>query len=55
MKLKAISAQQAYKLMNKLGLCYGNDGVTYYATNEEETEVWEFDSKAERDKCVKGE
>lgn len=51
-KLKAINAKQAYKLMDRLGLCYGQDGVTFYATNEEETEVWEFDSKAERDSCI---
>lgn len=52
MKLKPLTAKQAEKLMKKLGLCWGQDGRTFYATNEEETEVWEFDSKRERDeKC----
>lgn len=51
-KLKPLTAKQAYKLMDKLGIGYGQDGRTYFATNEEETEVWEFDSKAQRDsKC----
>ena len=36
---KAITAKQASKLMEKLGLCFGDDGRTFYATDEEETEV----------------
>ena len=52
MKKKAITAKHAYKLMTKLGLDSGDDGRTFYATNEEESEVWEFDSKAERDEFV---
>ena len=52
MEKKAITAKQAYKLMEKLGLCFGDDGRTFYATDEEETEVWEFDSKRERDEFV---
>ena len=49
---KAITAKQASKLMEKLGLCFGDDGRTFYATDKEETEVWEFDSKRERDEFV---
>ena len=49
---KAITAKQASKLMEKLGLCFGDDGRTFYATDEAETEVWEFDSKRERDEFV---
>lgn len=52
MAKKAITANQAYKLIAKLGLDFGDDGRTFYATNEEESEVWEFDSKAERDEFV---
>ena len=51
MKLKPITAKQAEKLTKKLGLCFGDDGRTFYATNEEETDIWEFDSKKERDKA----
>ena len=51
--MKAITAKEAYRLMDELGLCYGDDGRTYYATNEEHSEVWEFDSKKERDEFVK--
>ena len=52
MKLKAISAKQAEKLTAKLGLCFGDDRKTFYATNEAETDVWEFDTKKERDRVV---
>lgn len=50
--VKKISARYAEKLQEKLGLCYGNDGVTFYATDEEETAVYDFDSKKERDEWV---
>jgi hypothetical protein len=52
MKLKKITAKEAEKIMAELGLCFGDDGRTFYATNEEHTEVWEFDSKKERDAFV---
>lgn len=55
--MKKITAKEAYRLMDQLGLDYGDDGVTYYATDadevgEEDAEVWEFDSKKERDDFV---
>jgi hypothetical protein len=50
--MKKISAKYAEKLMNKLGLDYGNDGITFYATNESETEIYDFDDKKERDKWL---
>ena len=52
MKLIKISAKEAKKLMTKLGLGWGGDGRTFYATNEERTEVWEFDSRAEREHYI---
>lgn len=54
MKLKAITRKEAYRIANKRGVTISeDDGRTYYATNEEETEVWEFDSKRDRDKAIK--
>ena len=50
--MKSITARYAEKLLQKLGYDYGNDGRTFYATNEEETEVWEFNNKKERDEFV---
>lgn len=50
--MKKITAKEAYKIMDMLGLCYGDDGRTYYATDEDETEVYEFDSKKERDEWL---
>ena len=53
MKLKAISARKAKEITFKLGLCWTGDGVkTFYATNEEESEIWEFDTKVERDRAI---
>ena len=49
MKKFTLTAKQAYKLAEKLGICISDDGTTFYATNEERTELWEFDSKKERD------
>lgn len=53
MKKIAITAKEAYKLAELLGLCISEDGTTFYATNEERTELWEFDSKKERDLSVR--
>ena len=50
--MKAITAKYAEELLRKLGNDYGGDGRTFYATNEEETGVWEFDNKKERDEFV---
>lgn len=49
MKLYKVTAKHAEKIAKKLGLCFGNDGRTFYATNETESELWEFDSKKDRD------
>ena len=51
--VKAISAKAAYKLMEELGLCWGMDGRTFYASDG--TDVWEFDNKMERDVFVRRE
>lgn len=50
--MKKITAKEAYKLMDKLGLDYGADGTTYYATDDDETEVYEFDSLKEREQWM---
>lgn len=53
MKLKAITAKEAKRINDKngMGMPYG-DGRTFYATDENETEVWEFDSNVERDEAI---
>lgn len=50
--MKKITAKEAERLSKKLGLSYGADARTFYATNEDETEVWEFDSKKARDEFL---
>jgi hypothetical protein len=49
MKLKKLNSKEAERLTKKLGLCWGDEQRTFYATNEEETDIWEFDSKSKRD------
>lgn len=52
--IKPITRRQAKAIGEKTGYpITEGDGRTFYATNEEETEVWEFDSKAERDRACK--
>ena len=53
MKKIAISAKEAYKIAERLGVCISDDGSTFYATNADRTELWEFDTKRERDAFVR--
>lgn len=55
MRVKKVTAKQAYKIMDNLGLDYGSDGRTYYLAKEDETAVWEFDTLADRDKAYERE
>ena len=51
--MKAVTVKQAIKIAQKLGISIScDDGVTFYATNDMETEIYEFDSKQERDERV---
>lgn len=55
MRVKKVTAKQAEKIMNRLGLDYGNDGRTYYLAKEDETAIWEFDTLAERNEAYEAE
>lgn len=50
--MKKISSKQAHIIAQRLGLDIDGDGTTYYATNTEETEIYSFDTKKERDDFV---
>ena len=52
-QVKAITATQAKKIGEKTGfpITEGN-GRTFYASTIDETDIFEFDSKAERDAFV---
>ena len=52
MKKIKLTAKEAYRLAEKLGLDLGRDGTTFYATDEDQTEIWCFDTKTERDRFV---
>ncbi len=47
--LKAVNVKEAKKITERLGLCSGEDGRTYYAWDDEADEIYEFDSKRDRD------
>lgn len=54
MKFKAITAKEAEKITLRNGMCWTADGSkTFYLTDEDETEVWEYSSKTERDRAVR--
>lgn len=52
--MKKLSAKQAVKLASKLNVDIEDDGVTFYATDEDESEIWSFDTKAERNAFCSG-
>lgn len=48
--LKAISRKEAEVIAKRIGIAISeDDGRTFFATNDAETEVYEYDSKAKRD------
>ena len=47
-----ISAKEANKLARELGIDIDDEETTYYATNEERTEIWGFETKTRRDRFV---
>ena len=51
--MKKITAKEAYRIEKKLGLNISDDDTTFYATNDEETEIFSFDTKNERDDFLK--
>ena len=52
LKLIPITRIEAKTIGNLSGYPISEDDRrTFYATNEERTEVWEFDTKAERDRA----
>lgn len=51
--MKTITAKEAKKLAEKLNLDLNGDGRTWYATTEDENEIFSFDSPKDRDIFVK--
>ena len=51
--MKSINSRQAQIIAQALGRDISGDGITYYATNLKETEIYCFDSKTERDAFIK--
>ena len=51
--MKKISAKEARILAKKLNIDISGDGLTFYAATDDETEIYSFDSKKERDAFLK--
>lgn len=52
--IRKVTAKEAKKIMEANGWAFPeDDGVTFFATNEEETNCYDFDSKKERDDFVR--
>ena len=50
--MKKVSAREAYRILKRIGLSADNDGVTFFAYDEKNDEIYSFDSKTERDAFV---
>ena len=50
--MKKITAKEANKICERLGLGYDDGDVTFWAYDEETDEIYDFDSKSQRDKFV---
>lgn len=53
MTIKKISAREAEIIAKKIGIQIDGDGITFYATNNEENAIFAFDTKRERDDFIK--
>lgn len=52
--LKKISPKEAEKINRRNGMdTYEDDGRTFWATNEDETETYPFGTNKEREKAIK--
>ena len=51
--MKKISAKEANRIAKKLNLQLDGDGVTFYATNNSESEIYEFETKQEREQFLR--
>lgn len=52
MKKIKLTSKEAYKLAEILNIDINDDGISFYATNEDKTEIWSFDTKRERDSFI---
>lgn len=51
--MKAVTLKQAIEIAKRLDVDISfRDGRTFYATNEQETDIYEFDSRKDRDYAV---
>ena len=50
--MRKISAREAYRIMREAGLDPDDDGMTFFAYDEDSEEIYEFDTKRERDEFV---
>lgn len=51
--MKSITAKEAKKICERLGLSFEDQQKTFWAYDEGSDEIYDFDSKAERDSFCK--
>ncbi len=51
--MKTVTAKEAKNINERLGLSWEDGQTTFWAYDEESDEIYDFDTKAERDKFVK--
>lgn len=51
--MKAITPKKAHEIAKRRNIDIDDNQTTFYATNEEETEIYSFDTKKERDQHIK--
>lgn len=52
--MKKVNYKEAKIITERLGLCFGgaNDGRTFYAYDEDDDEIYEFNTLTERDNFI---
>jgi hypothetical protein len=50
--MKKVSAKEAYKILKRVGLDASGDGITFFAYDEKNDEIYSFDTKRERDEFI---
>ena len=51
--MKKLTPREAQILAKKLGIDIDDEQTTFYATDDNKTEIWSFDSRKERDAFIK--
>ena len=51
--MKKVTAKEAKKICDRLGLSFEDSQITFWAYDEDSDEIYDFDTRSERDEFVK--